>query len=51
MTYKYLQEQAVLNTCKEMSGYVVIAGIVVLVVILAFYIFHKVNESPAKLAS
>jgi MFS family permease len=51
MTYRYLQEQAVLNACKEMSGYVIIAGIVILVVVLAFYIFHKVNESPAKLAS
>jgi len=47
-TYRYLQEQAVLNACKEMSGYVIIAGIVILVIVLAVTIFHKIHPDPTK---
>jgi len=44
-TYRYLQEQAVLSACKEMSGYIIIAGVVVLVLVLSIYAMHKLNNN------
>jgi MFS family permease len=39
--YKNLQGQAVLTTSKELSGYIIIAGIILLTILLIRYIYQK----------
>jgi hypothetical protein len=45
--YKDLQEQAILTTSKEITGYIIIAGIVLLVIITLSYIYQKLRNTIA----
>ena len=45
VNYRNFQVQAILSACKDASGYIVIAGIVVLVIVMAVYLFHRVTAT------
>jgi len=42
--YNHMQLQATLNASKELSGYIIIAGIVIVFILLIRYVYHKVND-------
>jgi DHA2 family multidrug resistance protein len=50
VNYRFLQEQAVLTACKDMTGNVLITGIVVLVIVAAFYALHKISSKATETA-